>query len=110
MKRMLNYQKLLMPYKNLKGEHMIVYAFVHNRSYKLSDQASTITNLIDTYQLDADKKAKISAICYMHDAMIRQNEIVMNIDDDELYIKLNEFGKMLVEIENIFTQESAYSQ
>ena len=62
---MLNYQKLLMPYKNFKGEHMIVYAFVHNRSYKLSDQASTITNLIDTYQLDADKKEKISAICYM---------------------------------------------
>ncbi len=90
---MLNYQKLLMPYKNFKGEHMIVYAFVHNRSYKLSDQASTITNLIDTYQLDADKKEKISAICYMHDARIRQNEIVMNIDDDELYIKLNEFGK-----------------
>ena len=102
---MLNYQKLLMPYKNFKGEHMIVYAFVHNRSYKLSDQASTITNL-----LDADKKEKISAICYMHDARIRQNEIVMNIDDDELYIKLNEFGKMLVEIENLFTQESAYSQ
>jgi len=46
----------------------------------------------------------------MHDARIRQNEIVMNIDDDELYIKLNEFGKMLVEIENLFTQESAYSQ
>lgn len=107
---MLNYQKLLMPYKNFKGEHMIVYAFVHNRSYKLSDQASTITNLIDTYQLDADKKEKISAICYMHDARIRQNEIVMNIDDDELYIKLNEFGNMLVEIENLFTQESAYSQ
>lgn len=84
---MLNYQKLLMPYKNFKGEHMI-----------------------DTYQLDADKKEKISAICYMHDARIRQNEIVMNIDDDELYIKLNEFGKMLVEIENLFTQESAYSQ
>lgn len=34
----------------------------------------------------------------------------MNIDDDELYIKLNEFGNMLVEIENLFTQESAYSQ
>ncbi|WP_288950509.1 hypothetical protein [uncultured Catenibacterium sp.] len=46
----------------------------------------------------------------MHDARIRQNEIVMNIDDDELYIKLNEFGNMLVEIENLFTQESAYSQ
>ena len=41
----------------------------------------------------------------MHDARIRQNEIVMNIDDDELYIKLNEFGNMLVEIENLFTQE-----
>ena len=46
----------------------------------------------------------------MHDARIRQNEIVMNIDDDERYIKLNEFGMMLVEIENLFTQESAYSQ
>lgn len=89
---------------------MIVYAFVHNKSYKLSDQASTITNLIDTYQLDADKKEKISAICYMHDARIRQNEIVMNIDDDEFYTKLNEFGKMLVEIENLFTQGSVYSQ
>ena len=46
----------------------------------------------------------------MHDARIRQNEIVMNIDDDELYIKLNEFGKMLVEIENLFTQESGCNE
>ena len=34
----------------------------------------------------------------------------MMIDDDELYTKLNEYGKMLLEIENLFTQESAYSQ
>ena len=46
----------------------------------------------------------------MHDAQIKKNEIIMMIDDDELYTKLNEYGKMLLEIENLFTQESAYSQ
>ncbi len=61
-------------------------------------------------QLDADMKEKISAICYMHDAQISKNEIIMMIDDDELYTKLNEYGKMLLEIENLFTQGSAYSQ
>lgn len=55
-------------------------------------------------------KEKISAICYMHDAQISKNEIIMMIDDDELYTKLNEYGKMLLEIENLFTQGSAYSQ
>lgn len=109
MRRVLNYQKLLMPYKNFKGDYIIVYAFLHNRSYKLSDQASTIANLVATYRLDADKKEKISEICYMHDAKIQKNEIIMLIDDDEFYTKLNEYGKMLLEIENLFTQESAYS-
>ena len=99
-----------MPYKNFKGDHIIVYAFAHNQSYELSDQASTIANITGVYQLDADMKEKISAICYMHDAQIRKNEIIMMIDDDELYTKLNEYGKMLLEIENLFTQESAYSQ
>lgn len=109
MRRVLNYQKLLMPYKNFKGDPIIVYAFSHNRSYKLSDQASTIANITGAYQLDADMKEKISAICYMHDAQISKNEIIMMIDD-ELYTKLNEYGKMLLEIENLFTQGSAYSQ
>ena len=109
-RRVLNYQKLLMPYKNFKGDPIIVYAFSHNRSYTLSDQASTIANIADAYQLDADMKEKISAICYMHDAQISKNEIIMIIDDDELYTKLNEYGKMLLEIENLFTQRSAYSQ
>ena len=109
-RRVLNYQKLLMPYKNFKGDPIIVYAFSHNRSYKLSDQASTIANITGAYQLDADMKEKISAICYMHDAQISKNEIIMMIDDDELYTKLNEYGKMLLEIENLFTQGSAYSQ
>ena len=80
-RRVLNYQKLLMPYKNFKGDYIIVYAFSHNRSYTLSDQASTIANIADAYQLDADMKEKISAICYMHDAQIRNNEIIMMIDD-----------------------------
>ena len=70
----------------------------------------SIANIADAYQLDADMKEKISAICYMHDAQISKNEIIMMIDDDELYTKLNEYGKMLLEIENLFTQGSAYSQ
>lgn len=109
-RHVLNYQKLLMPYKNFKGDYIIVYVFSHNRSYKLSDQASTIANIAGTYQLDADMKEKIAAICYMHDAKISNNEIIMMIDDDELYTKLNEYGKMLLEIENLFTHGSAYSQ
>ena len=72
--------------------------------------ASTIANIAGAYQLDADMKEKIAAICYMHDAKISNNEIIMMIDDDELYTKLNEYGKMLLEIENLFTHGSAYSQ
>ena len=72
-----------MPYKNFKGDYIIVYAFSHNRSYTLSDQASTIANIADAYQLDADMKEKISAICYMHDAQIVKPQTLPIIKTDE---------------------------
>lgn len=108
---MLDYCKLMTPYINCKGENMIIYAYRHNKSYKLSDCSSTIRNLMDLFSIDKSMSHKIYDICWNHDAHIKKNEIVMLIDEDEFYIKLNEYCCMLLEIEEAFrNKESAYSQ
>ena len=68
---------------------------------------SRLTSRLKALQLDSFKQY----IDYVFSGKDTDNhEIIMMIDDDELYTKLNEYGKMLLEIENLFTHGSAYSQ
>lgn len=103
---MLNFRELMTPYKYYDGSFMIVFVEKIDSKYRLSDSSHTLRYMMKSFQVDYDSIKKAINICQSHGARIKNTEIIMNVNEDSLYIELDRYCCMLLEIEKAFRSQN----
>lgn len=99
---MLEYRELMTPYKYLDGSTVIISIERINDKYRLSDNSHMLYSMMKSYRVDHESIIRVVDICQEHRARIKSNQILMNAYDYDLYIQLDDYCQMLLEIEKVF--------
>lgn len=102
---MLEYRELMTPYKYYDGSSVIISIERTNDKYRLSDNSHMLCSMMKSHRVDHESIIRVVDICHKHRARIKSNEILMNAYDYDLYIQLDDYCQMLLEIEKAFMDQ-----